>query len=313
LLLCACGKRENRDLTPNTHVPIMRREVLDCLRPMAGEVAVDCTLGGGAHAQAILERLQPGGRLLGIDLDPIELPRTEARLREAGFDSGTFVARQGSFADLPHLLAAEGLAGANLILADLGISSMQSDSPERGFSYKTAGPLDMRMNPSQGESASQLLARLSEEALASLLADHADEPHASLIARLLKRQPVETTHAMERFVRTGLTEAMPALSKADVKMSVRRSFQALRIAVNGELAALDALLAALPQCLLPGGRVAILTFHSGEDRRVKQAFRAGRRDGVYAEIADEVVRSSKVETFSNRRASAAKLRWAVRR
>ena len=290
----------------------MMDEVLRCLRPVAGEIALDCTLGGGGHAQAMLERLQPGGRLIGLDLDPIELPRTAARLREAGFGPETLVARQGTFAALSDLLAGEGVATVDLILADLGISTMQSDSPDRGFSYKTAGPLDMRMNPSAGEPASQLLARLSEEALAALLTENADEPHANLVAGLLKQKPVETTHAMARVVRTGLSAALPALSKSEVKMSVRRSFQALRIAVNDEFAALDALLAALPECLSPGGRVAVLTFHSGEDRRVKQAFRAGRRAGVYASIADEVVRSTKEETFSNRRAASAKLRWAVR-
>jgi 16S rRNA (cytosine1402-N4)-methyltransferase len=287
-------------------------EVLRGLRPVAGDVAVDCTLGGGGHAQAILEQIQPGGRLIGLDVDPLELPRTEARLRAAGFGAGTFVARHGNFASLPRVLAAEELAAADLILADLGVSAMQADSPDRGFSYKEAGPLDMRMNPSRGEPASQLLARLGEEALASLLTENADEPHARLIARLLKQAPVATTHAVERLVRTGLSAALPALAKTDVKMSVRRTFQALRIAVNDEFSALDELLRSLPECLAPGGRVVILTFHSGEDRRVKKAFRAGYRTGAYADVADEVVRSTKEETFANRRASAAKLRWAVR-
>jgi 16S rRNA (cytosine1402-N4)-methyltransferase len=189
---------------------------------------------------------------------------------------------------------------------------MQIDNPDRGFSYKMPGPLDMRMNPSHGEPASQLLARLSEKALASLLTENADEPHALLIAGLLKQKPLQTTHAVERLVRTGLTSALPTLAKADVKMSVRRTFQALRIAVNDELSALDALLGRVPQCLAPGGRVVMLTFHSGEDRRVKKAFRAGYRAGVYSEVADEVIRSAKAETFANRRAAAAKLRWAVR-
>ncbi len=262
-----------------THRPIMVDEVLRCLQPVAGDVAVDCTLGGGGHAQAILERVQPGGRLIGLDVDPLELPRTEARLRAAGFGADTFVARHGNFAGLPQVLAAEGLAAADLILADLGVSSMQIDNPARGFSYKEPGPLDMRMNPSHGEPASQLLARLSEEKLASLLTENADEPHARLIASLLKQKPVTTTHAVERLVRTGLNEALPNLAKTDVKMSVRRTFQALRIAVNDEFSALDALLRSLPQCLAPGGRVVMLTFHSGEDRRVKKAFQAGYRSG----------------------------------
>jgi 16S rRNA (cytosine1402-N4)-methyltransferase len=294
------------------HVPIMVGEVLRCLRPNAGEVAVDCTLGGGGHARAILERVQPGGRVLGIDVDPIELPRTEAHLRAAGFGPEVFVARHANFAGLPNVLAAEGLTRVDLILADLGVSSMQFDNPDRGFSYKGVGPLDMRMNPLRGESGSRLVARASEEALARLLEENADEPHAQLIAGLLKRQPLETTHAVERMLRAGLTSALPRLTKADVKMSIRRTFQALRIAVNDEFSALDALLRSLPHCLAPGGRVAMLTFHSGEDRRVKKAFQAGYRGGVYCAVADEVVRSAKEETFANRRASSAKLRWAVR-
>ena len=295
-----------------THRPIMVDEVLLCLQPAAGDVAIDCTLGGGGHAQAILECLQPGGRLIGLDVDPLELPRTEARLRAAGFGVETFVARHGNFAGLSKVLAAEGLGAADLILADLGVSSMQIDNPDRGFSYKAPGPLDMRMNPSHGQPASQLLAGLSEEHLASLLTENADEPHAQLIASLLKQTPIDTTHALERLVRTGLNVALPNLTKTDVKMSVRRTFQALRIAVNAEFSALDALLRSLPHCLAPGGRVVMLTFHSGEDRRVKKAFRAGYREGVYSEIADEVIRSTKEETFANRRAAPTKLRWAVR-
>ncbi len=222
------------------------------------------------------------------------------------------MAHHGNFAGLPKVLAAEGLSGVDLILADLGVSSMQLDNPDRGFSYKEAGPLDMRMNPSRGESASQLVARLSEEKLAALLDENADEPHAQLIAGLLKQRPPATTHALDRLVRAGLAKALPGLSKPDLKMSVRRTLQALRIAVNDEFSALDALLRSLPQCLSPGGRIAILTFHSGEDRRVKKAFQAGYRGGVYSAVADEVIRATMEETRANRRASSAKLRWAVR-
>ena len=298
-----------------THRPIMVEEVLRCLRPGAGDVAVDCTLGGGGHARAILERVQPGGRLIGLDVDPLELPPTEAHLRAAGFGPETFVAHHGNFAGLPKVLAAQGLATADVIVADLGASSMQLDNPDRGFGYKEAGPLDMRMNPSRGESASHLLARVSEETLARLLQENADEPHAHLIAGLLKQQPagaIETTQAVERFVHAGLTSALPSLAKADVKMSVRRTFQALRMAVNDELSALEWLLRSLPQCLTPGGRVVILTFHSGEDRRVKKAFQAGYRAGVYSAVAEEVIRATMEETRANRRASPAKLRWAIR-
>jgi 16S rRNA (cytosine1402-N4)-methyltransferase len=290
----------------------MLHEVLRCLRPVAGEVAVDCTLGGGGHARAMLERVRPGGRLVGLDVDSLELPRTEARLAAAGFGPDMFVAHEGNFAGLPGVLAAHGLATVDLMLADLGVSSMQLDNPDRGFSYRAPGPLDMRMNPVRGESATQLIARLDAEDLARLLDENADEPHAILIARLLKEQPLMTTDAAERQVRLGLNRALPALARTDVKMSVRRTFQALRVAVNDEFAALDALLRSVPQCLAPGGRVAMLTFHSGEDRRVKKAFLAGRRAGLYSAVADKVIRATKEETRANRRASSAKLRWAVR-
>lgn len=290
----------------------MVAEVLQHLRPVAGEVAVDCTLGGGGHALAILECLQPGGRLIGIDVDCLELPRAEARIRAAGFGSGVFVAHHANFSALPQVLGALGVNAGDLILADLGVSSMQHDSPERGFSFRSVGPLDMRMDPSRGETAAQWIARLGHDELALLLTTNADEPHAGVIAGILKREQPETMHALTRLIRLGLSAALPGLPKAGVKMSIRRTLQALRIAVNGEFTALEALLEALPASLRPGGRVVVLTFHSGEDRRVKKAFQSGFRSGVYSAVADQVVRSTKDETFANRRASSAKLRWAVR-
>lgn len=300
------------DASVSHHRPIMVAQVLRYLRPAPGDVVVDATLGGGGHAHALLERIAPGGRLLGIDADPLELPRTEQRLRVLGHGPETVSVQRGNFSRLPQILAAHAMPPADIVLADLGVSAMQHGAPARGFSYKLPGPLDLRMDPTRGEPAAALLSRLDVEDLTALLVANADEPHAALIARLVLRQPVATTHALERVVRLGLHAAHPTLAKADVKMSVRRTFQALRIAVNDELTALDALLAALPACLAPGGRVAILTFHSGEDRRVKHAFRAGRRAGVYAAIAERPVRSGKAETFTDRRAAAAKLRWAVK-
>jgi 16S rRNA (cytosine1402-N4)-methyltransferase len=288
------------------HRAIMVEEVLLALAPKPGDVAVDATLGFGGHARAILERIQPGGRLIGLDVDPIELPRTEARLRAAGFGAELFTARRSNFAGLPQVLAAEAIAGADVICADLGVSSMQLDNPVRGFTYKDAGPLDMRMNPARGEPASRLLAHLSEEKLARLLDEHADEPQARVLASALKAAgPIETTQDLRRVVTA-------AASEGEAEKAVRRTFQALRIAVNDEFSALDALLRHLPECLAPGGRVAILTFHSGEDRRVKKAFEAGVRDRHYAAIADEVVRPSAEEVRANPRAASAKLRWALK-
>jgi 16S rRNA (cytosine1402-N4)-methyltransferase len=287
------------------HRAIMVDEVLQALAPSPGDVAVDATLGFGGHARTILERIRPGGRLIGLDVDPVELPRTEARLRAAGYDADRFTARRSNFAGLPRVLAEEGLTGADVILADLGVSSMQLDDPARGFTFKAPGPLDMRMNPARGEPASLLVARLSEDKLARLLEEHADEPASRKIARALKAQPVDTTHALARIVRK-------AAGAADAEKAVRRTFQALRIAVNDEFSALDALLRHLPECLAPGGRVAILTFHSGEDRRVKKAFEAGARDSLYNALAAQVVRPSAREVRANPRAGSAKLRWAVR-
>lgn len=291
-----------------THRPIMVAEILEVLAPRPGEIAVDCTLGYGGHAQELLARLQPDGRLLGLDVDPIELPKTEARLRAAGFGSEVFTAHRSNFAGLPQVLAAAGLAGVDLLLADLGVSSMQIDDPARGFSVKLAGPLDMRMNPSRGQSAAALLEKIRPAALAELLRENADEPQAEELAAVLAGRNFGTTTALADAIRA----AMPRLDREAASLAVRRVFQALRIAVNDEFSALDTWLRHLLACLNPGGRVAVLTFHSGEDRRVKKAFAAGRREGVFAAIADEVIRPAPAERNANPRSSAAKLRWARR-
>ena len=289
-----------------THRPIMVAEILEALAPKPGEQAVDCTLGYGGHAREILARLQPGGRLLGLDTDPIELPKTEARLRAAGLAPEAFTAVRSNFAGLPRMLAEMNLPGADCILADLGVSSMQLDDPSRGFSVKFDGPLDMRMNPQRGFPASALLKKSSTAALAKLFHENADEPRADELAGALAGKTFATTTSLAGAIRA----ALPRLGKEDCDLTVRRVFQALRIAVNDELSALDMLLRQMPACLNPGGRVAILTFHSGEDRRVKKSFEAGLRDGIYADIAHEVIRPTPEERRDNPRSSPAKLRWA---
>ena len=294
------------------HRSIMVAEILEVLAPKPGEIAVDATLGYGGHAREILARVTPGGRLLGLDVDPLELPRTEERLRAAGFGPENFIAHRSNFAGLPQVLMKENLTGADVILADLGVSSMQLDDPARGFTFKGTGPLDMRMNPTRGESATQLLARIAEDKLALLLEENSDEPHARILARALKKQPVPTTQALTRIIQDTLKTSFTILPAGEIETSIRRVFQALRIAVNDEFSALDTFLRNLPSCLKPGGRVAVLTFHSGEDRRVKKAFQAGGRDGLYAAVSDEVTRASDDELRANPRASSAKLRWAIR-
>jgi len=282
-----------------THRAIMVREILDVLAPKPGDIAVDCTLGYGGHAEALLAAIQPGGRLIGLDVDPIELPKTVRRLTALGFGSDILTAIQSSFAGLAKLLSEP----ADMLLADLGLSSMQIDNPERGFTWKYDGPLDLRMNPRKGLPASSLLASLDPTRLAELLADNSDEPDADRLARALLHAPATTTMQLAAAVRK-------AGGDDD---TIRRVFQALRIAVNDEFGTLEAFLRNIPFCLKPGGRVAILTFHSGEDRRVKKAFKAFEAAGVFSEIARDVTRASAEERRSNPRSSSAKLRWAVLR
>jgi 16S rRNA (cytosine1402-N4)-methyltransferase len=291
-----------------THRPVMVQEILEVLAPVPGAIAVDCTLGYGGHAQEILARISPGGRLLGLDADPIELPKTEARLRSLGYGPEVFSAHRSNFAGLQKVLAKAGLTGADLILADLGVSSMQIDDPSRGFSTKQAGPLDMRMNPARGQSASALLRAIDAAKLTRLLEENSDEPHSERLGAALAGKSFPTTLSLGAAIRAELSR----YSEEAIELSVRRVFQALRIAVNDEFSALDSLLRQLPSCLNPGGRVAILTFHSGEDRRVKKSFAAGRDAGLYSEISADVIRPSAAERTANPRSSSAKLRWARR-
>jgi 16S rRNA (cytosine1402-N4)-methyltransferase len=289
-----------------SHRPVMLEEVLEVLAPTPGEVAVDCTLGYGGHAEALLARIQPGGRLLGLDSDPVELPKTEARLRALGFGSDVLLVRRTNFAALPQALVSTGWQRADLVLADLGVSSMQFDDPARGFSLKQEGPLDMRMNPGRGRTAASIIQTSSPAVLATLLQENADESHAAALATALAGRDFQTTLSLAAAVKA----ALPRTSKNEQDLTVRRVFQAFRIAVNDEFSALETLLRLLPSCLSPGGRAAIISFHSGEDRRVKKAFAAGLRAGLYSAVAEEPLRPSPDKRNANPRSAPAKLRWA---
>jgi len=299
-----------------THRPIMVAEILEVLALQPGETAVDCTLGYGGHAQEMLTKLAPGGRLVGLDVDPIEQPKTIARLRAAGFGEECFTPVRSNFAGLPKVLAELGLPGVDAILADLGVSSMQIDDPARGFTFKADGPLDLRLNPTRPPSAADWLAKVSEADLAAVLAENADEPKAALLAHeLVARRaatPFTRTRQLADAIRDILRLPKPVRGEETDDTVVRRVFQALRIAVNDEFGVLDLFLRNLPYALKPGGRVAILTFHSGEDRRVKHAFKAGLRDELYSAVSEEVIRAGPEELRANPRSSSAKLRWAVR-
>ena len=296
------------------HRPIMVREILELLAPRPGDIAIDCTLGYGGHARELLAAIQPGGRLLGVDADPLELPKTEARLRALGFSEDSLVVRRMNFAGLPQFILTQAPGGAHVLLADLGLSSMQIDDPQRGFTFKADGPLDMRMNVGHGQPASALLNKLDEDDLAHLLVANADVAHPERLAAAILHahaaSPLLTTQGLASVVR----QAAARLSlDADAPDNlVRGVFQALRIAVNDEFGALEALLRSLPGCVRTGGRIAILTFHSGEDRRVKEAFKRGLETGVYSSVSKEVMRPSREEQHSNPRSSAAKLRVATR-
>ena len=313
----AIDKVMARGQTPaGMHRPICVQEILDILDPQPGDVGLDATLGYGGHTRELLARLSRGGRLFATDVDPLEFARTETRLRAAGFDASVLVLHRINFAALQTLLPQAG-GGFDFILADLGVSSMQIDNPARGFSFKADGPLDLRLDPGGGPSASELLQSVTRSALRDLLTDNADEPFAVPLAAALQGQYLETTTQLADLVRHTLQAALPARMPdaerlVETTKSLQRTFQALRIAVNNEFGVLDQLLDALPACLRPGGRVAILSFHSGEDRRVKKAFQTGERSGIYAQVAPDAIRASFEERRANPRSTSAKLRWAER-
>lgn len=291
-----------------THVPIMLAEVGAALALEPGQIVADCTAGYGGHAEEFLKRIGPAGKLVAIDLDGLQLERMRVRLAALGFENvATF---HGSFAGIEKAMTAAGVTACDAVFADLGVSSMQIDDPSRGFSYKVDGPLDMRMDVTRARGAAELLAKISEAELSAALAELGDEEdHAAIAAAVAAaRARTAITHTRQ------LAEIVLAAKRAKPshREAAARTFQTLRILVNDELSALRHLMRVAPRCLRPGGRLAVLTFHSGEDRVVKRAMREGLETGVYGRISDAPVQASAAERRDNPRSSAARLRWAVR-
>ena len=297
------------------HRSICVKEILDFLKITPGQIGLDATLGYGGHSLEILNHLVPGGRLYAIDVDPFELPRTRDRLTALGYGPDVLVIKKMNFSGI-DLIAAE--AGPlNFVLADLGVSSMQIDNPERGFSFKVEGPLDLRLNPNSGRSAAALLKTISHDELEQLFTENADEPFSDQIAEAIlkfiaKGNTITTTTQLQQIIKETLVFLPENNRKEEIKKSCQRCFQALRIAVNDEFGMLDKFLEKLPDALTPGGRVAILSFHSGEDRRVKKSFQSLFREGIYSEVAPDPIRPSAEESNTNPRARSAKLRWAIK-
>ncbi len=297
------------------HISICVQEILTFLQIQPGMKGLDATLGYGGHSRKMLEALQGRGHLYALDVDPIEIVKTTKRLREAGFSEEIFTPISENFANIDRV--AEQYGPFDFLLADLGVSSMQIDNPERGFSYKQEGPLDLRLNPQNGEPASERLQKMNREEIEGMLIDNSDEPYAAEIARAIagrnhKGQKIDTTTKLAELIGETLAFLPEKERKEAVKKSCARVFQALRIDVNSEFEVLEAFLTKLPSCMAPGGRIAILTFHSGEDRLVKRAFKEGKKAGIYSEVAEDVIRPSSEECAKNPRAKSTKMRWAVR-
>jgi 16S rRNA (cytosine1402-N4)-methyltransferase len=297
------------------HIPIMVDEILEFLQIQPGQKGLDATLGYGGHSSRMLECLKGEGHLYGLDVDPIEITKTRERMKEKGFGPDILTIRQLNFADIDKLLPETGTF--DFVLADLGVSSMQIDNPERGFSYKFEGPLDLRLNPEKGISAAERLRTISQPELEGMLLENSDEPYAEEISRTIisgrrKGHAIKTTLQLQNAIEKALIRVPESERKEAVKKSCARTFQALRIDVNNEFEVLEAFMNKLPDILSEGGRAAILTFHSGEDRLVKKAFQYFQREGIYRDTAKEVIRPSAEECNRNSRARSTKMRWAIR-
>lgn len=297
------------------HIPICVREILDFLQIVPGQKGLDATLGYGGHTGEMLKCLKGRGHLYALDADPIESVKTKERLEKQGYGPEILTVRLMNFADIDRLVSETG--PFDFVLADLGLSSMQIDNPDRGFTFKNDGPLDLRLNPQQGISAAERLREVTREELKGMLIANADEPYAeeisrAVIAALKKGRDISATLQLRQVIGEALAFLPEKERKEAVKKSCQRSFQALRIDVNHEYEVLEAFMEKLPDALSPGGRAAILTFHSGEDRIVKQAFKRFYREGVYADIARDVIRPSAEECARNSRARSTKMRWAIK-
>ena len=298
------------------HISIMVKEILDFLQIQPGQTGLDATLGYGGHTKEMLKRLEGQGHIYALDVDPNESAKTKERLAKQGFTEDILTVRLQNFADIDRVSEETGKK-FDFILADLGVSSMQIDNPDRGFSYKVEGPLDLRMNPEKGISAAQRLKEVSLEELQGMLIENSDEPYAEEISRTIlnwrkRGKAMETTTQLKAAIEEALRFIPEKERKEAVKKSCARTFQALRIDVNSEFEVLYAFLEKLPGVLAPGGRVAVLTFHSGEDRLVKQMFKQYYKEGIYSDIAKDVIRPSAEECARNSRAKSTKMRWAIR-
>lgn len=297
------------------HISIMVNEILDFLKIQPGEIGFDATLGYGGHTKAMLQQLQGQGHIYATDVDPVESAKTKKRLADQGFGEEILTIRLQNFCTIDEI--AKEVGGFDFILADLGVSSMQIDNPERGFSFKTEGPLDLRLNQQSGISAAERLDTISRDELAGMMYENSDEPYCEELARAItdeirKGNRIDTTTKLRQVIEKTL-DFLPEKEKKDtIKKTCQRVFQALRIDVNHEFEVLYEFMEKLPGALKPGGRVAILTFHSGEDKLVKRALKEGFRDGIYSEYAKDVVRPSAQECAQNARAHSTKMRWAVR-
>ena len=297
------------------HISIMVREIIDFLQIKPGQTGFDATLGYGGHTKAMLECLKGQGHMYATDVDPIESAKTKKRLADAGFGEDVLTIRLQNFCTIDEIAKEAG--GFDFVLADLGVSSMQIDNPDRGFSFKVDGPLDLRLNPEKGISAAERLAQIEEDELAGMLWENSDEPYAEELAHAIVTErkhgkPIDTTTRLREVIEETLSFLPEKEKKDTIKKTCQRTFQALRIDVNREFEVLYEFMEKLPGALKPGGRVAILTFHSGEDKLVKQALKEGYRNGIYADYAKDVIRPSAEECVQNGRARSTKMRWAVR-